>query len=259
MPERSELEALLTDNLEWVDRVAIRLCRRNGLDPDEVDEFLGEVRLRLVENDYAILRKFRGESAVTTYLTVVVTSLFRDYRVSLWGRWRSSAAAKREGELAIRLEMLVYRDGFRVDQAGEILRAGGHPHVTDADLLQLLKRLPEHATPRVHVGGDPLDQLPDSSGADQAVLADEEGQERHAAEHALGHGVEGLPEDDRRIVRLWMQGTRVADIARALHMPQKPLYRRLDNIFAALRVQMERAGITREQVRGLLDEEGLSR
>ena len=141
MPNRSELEALLTNNLGWVDRVAASVCRRHGLDPDESDEFAGWARMRLVEDDYAVLRKFRGESAITTYLTVVVTMLFRDYRVSRWGRWRPSAAAKRQGDLAVRLETLVYRDGYRVDQAGEMLRAARHTDLPDRELVRLLATL----------------------------------------------------------------------------------------------------------------------
>lgn len=259
MPDRSELEALLTDNLSWVDRVATGLCRRNGLDPDEVDEFLGLVRMRLVENDYAVLRKFRGDSLITTYLTVVVSSIFRDFRVSLWGRWRSSAAARRAGELAIRLETLVYRDGLRVEQAGEILRASGRPDVTDLDLARLLHTLPMHSTPRMRVGEEPLEALPGSSGADDALLAEEADHERRAAEDALHRAMQALPEDDARLLRLWMNGAKVSDIARALDVPQKPLYRQLERIFGTLRARLETEGIDREHVRSVLSEGGRTR
>lgn len=256
MPDRSELEALLTTNLDWVDRVAASACRRAGLDPDETDEFLGLVRLRLVENDYAILGKFRGESAITTYLTVVVNSFFRDYRVSLWGRWRPSAAARRQGDLAVRLETLVYRDGYRMDQAGEKLRSGGHTDLPDRELVRLLGTLPAHAAPRVQLGEDPLETVPASSGADEALLAEEDDTERRAAEEALRRALDGLPQEDRVIVRLrvW-EGLSVADISRALHVPQKPLYRRLEKIFGRLREQLEGAGITREYVLRMLDDQ----
>ena len=39
--------------------------------PDLVDDLCGEVFFRLVENDFAILRRFRGQSSLATYLTVV--------------------------------------------------------------------------------------------------------------------------------------------------------------------------------------------
>lgn len=256
MPDRSELEALLTNNLGWVDRVAASVCRRHGLDPDESDEFAGWARMRLVEDEYAVLRKFRGESAITTYLTVVVTMLFRDYRVSRWGRWRPSAAAKRGGDLAVRLETLVYRDGYRVDQAGEMLRAAGHTDLPDRELVRLLSTLPpREGTRPVPVGDEPLETLPSAQAADDAVVAGEAYGERRVAEDALRRALDGLPQEDRVIVRMrvW-EAMSVADIARALNVPQKPLYRRLERIFSRLREQMEGAGITREDVRRMLDD-----
>lgn len=256
MPDRSELEALLTNNLGWVDRVAASVCRRHGLDPDESDEFAGWARMRLVEDDYAVLRKFRGESAITTYLTVVVTMLFRDYRVSRWGRWRPSAAARRQGDVAVRLETLVYRDGYRVDQAGEMLRAAGHTDLPDRELVRLLATLPARAGTRpVGVGDEPLETLPSTSAADEQVVAEEADGERRVAEDALKRALDGLPPEDRVIVRMRMwEEMSVADISRALRLEQKPLYRRLERIFTRLREQMEGAGITREDVRRMLDD-----
>lgn len=256
MAERHELEALLRDNLGYVDRVAASLSRRHGLSGDDADDFAGWAHVRLVENDYAILRKFRGESAITTYLTVVMAMLFRDYRVARWGRWRPSAAARRLGEVAVRLETLVYRDGYRVDQAGERLRAGGHTDLPDRELVRLLSRLPPRTSPRpVEVGAEPLAALPAASGADHDVAASEAEAERNTAQSALLKAVDALPQEDRAILRLriW-EDLSVADIARTLDTPQKPLYRRLERIFAQLRQQVEQAGITRGDVRRMMDE-----
>ncbi|RIK73803.1 MAG: sigma-70 family RNA polymerase sigma factor [Planctomycetota bacterium] len=41
------------------------------LTPDDRDDVAAEVFLAIVENDFAILRHFRGESSLATYLTVV--------------------------------------------------------------------------------------------------------------------------------------------------------------------------------------------
>ena len=257
MPDRSELEALLTQNLGWVDRVAASVCRRHGLDPDESDEFAGWARMRLVEDDYAVLRKFRGESAITTYLTVVVTMLFRDYRVSHWGRWRPSAAAKRQGEVAVRLETLVYRDGYRVDQAAEMLRASGHTDLPDREIVRLLATLPARGagTRPVAVGDEPLEMLPSALFADERLVAEEADGDRRAAEDALRGALDALPAEENVLVRMrvW-EGMSVADISRALNVPQKPLYRKLESIFGRLRRQMEGAGVTRDDVRRLLDD-----
>jgi RNA polymerase sigma-70 factor (ECF subfamily) len=41
------------------------------LNPDEVEDLAAEVFLAIVSNDFAVLRRFRGESSLATYLTVV--------------------------------------------------------------------------------------------------------------------------------------------------------------------------------------------
>jgi RNA polymerase sigma factor for flagellar operon FliA len=45
----------------------------------------------------------------------------------------------------------------------------------------------------------------------------------------------------------------VAEIARTLAIPQKPLYRRLERLLEHLREQLEAEGISRERVSDFLD------
>ena len=39
--------------------------------PEDIEDLAAEVMLRVVANDYAVLRQFRGESSLATYLTVI--------------------------------------------------------------------------------------------------------------------------------------------------------------------------------------------
>jgi RNA polymerase sigma-70 factor (ECF subfamily) len=39
--------------------------------PEDIEDLAEEVMLRIVANDYAVLRQFRGESSLATYLTVI--------------------------------------------------------------------------------------------------------------------------------------------------------------------------------------------
>lgn len=255
-PERREGEALFLQNLGWIERVSASLCRRYGITGEDAEDFASWAKLRLIENDYASLRKFRGESAITTYLTVVVASLFRDYRVERWGRWRPSAAAQRRGTLAVRLETLVHRDGYRLEQAAEILRTSGATDLPDRELAVLLAELPPRTPLRpVEVGPEPLESTSAGVTADEFVTRDEEERERRAASEALSRTLEHLPTEDRLILRLrFWEDMSVADVARALALPQKPLYRRLEQVLAQLRRELEAAGISRERIRELLRE-----
>src|SRR5262245_60854618 len=52
----------LEANLDLVDRLARATARRAGLAASEVDDFLSDVHLKLVEDGYAVLRSFGGRS-----------------------------------------------------------------------------------------------------------------------------------------------------------------------------------------------------
>jgi RNA polymerase sigma factor (sigma-70 family) len=256
MPERSELEAQFVEHLSAIERIAAALTRRHGLSQDERAEFASWVKLRLVEDDYAVLRKFRGESSITTYLTVVIAMLFRDYRVERWGRWRPSAAAQRHGALAVRLETLVRRDGHPLAQAAEILRTSGETTLSDRELGALLAGLPSRGPLRpTEVSGEPLADLPAPSRADDLVEREQARAVRRSTDEALAAGLSRLAPEDQVIVRMrFWEGLSVADVARGLGIPQKPLYRRIEHALAALRRHLEAAGVSRDQALEILSE-----
>lgn len=251
----NELESLLLDHLEWIERVVASMCRRNGIWGDDAEDFASWVKMRLVEDDYAVFRKFRGESAITTYLTVVISMFLREYRVSRWGRWRPSVAARRNGPVAVRLEMLVNRDGHSIDQAVQILATEEGASLTTREAAALVAGFPRRSNVR-EVALDPanLEHATSTAGADDPLQLEERAEERGAAEAALASALEALDPEDRLIVKMrFWDGMTVADIARGLDLEQKPLYRRLDRALGRLRRDLEREGVGRETVVGLLD------
>jgi RNA polymerase sigma-70 factor (ECF subfamily) len=72
------------------------------LRPEDTEDLAAEVLLQIVANDYAVLRQFRGESSLATYLTVIAR------RICVNELARRSAA--REVQM---------RDGGRIAQAPE--------------------------------------------------------------------------------------------------------------------------------------------
>ena len=70
--------------------------RRHRLTSEDREDFASFAMLKLVENDYARIKKYRGESQFKTYLTVVLHRLFLDYRTQKWGKWRPSTTAPSE-------------------------------------------------------------------------------------------------------------------------------------------------------------------
>jgi RNA polymerase sigma factor (sigma-70 family) len=253
MLDRGRAEALFLEHLEWINRAASIACARQNVRGDEAEDFTSWVRMKLMEDDYAVLRKFRGESAVKTYLASVVARSFFDYARTHRGEWRSSAAAERIGEAAKDLERLVYRDGYTLQQAGEKLRTAGRTTLSDAQLARLLEQLPRRTPLRpVEVQPDAvLDATEGDSRADERVVAAERRTQRAEVMKALGQALEELEPEERLIVRMhFRDGLTLAAVARALGLEQKPLYRRVERLRIRLRTLLEDAGLREDDVRG---------
>lgn len=249
-----DFEAQLIDNLPLIDRLTASLARRHGLASDAGADFGSFVKLKLIEGEYAILRKFRGESSLSTYLTVVLAMLFREYRVRQWGRWRPSAAAVRRGPLAVRLETLVHRDGCAFDEAAQILRSSGQWGGTDRELGTLLAALPRRTAIRPEeVPLDGVELAESASRSDDLAEAGEADAESVAAEMALKKVLASLSAEDAVIIRMhFCEDASIADIARALALPQKPLYRRIDRLVARIRRSLETNGFSSARARAIL-------
>ena len=256
MPDQAGFEATFVQHLALIDRIVAAMARRQGLSGDEAADLSSWIKLKLVENDYAAFRKFRGESSINTYLTVVIAMLARDYRVQRFGRWRPSAAALRKGAIATRLEALVYRQGYHLRQAAELLRTSGETQLSDRELAGLLTQLPAREPLRpVEVGAEPLAGVAARGGADVRIDAETREREQEHARRALDRIMSDLPPEDRLILRMhFWEDMRIADIARGLHIDQKPLYRRLERLLALLRERLTQAGVTREQIGELLND-----
>lgn len=255
MADRKELERLFVENLPAIDRMLGVICRRHGIAADDASDFASWARLRFIEGDYAILAKFRGESAITTYLMSVVAMLFRDYCVQRWGRWRPSAEARRRGPLAMRLEALIHRQGFQLREVGQILRTQAAPNLSDREISNMVRALPQRTPLRpVEVGGEPLTERASEDRADVRVTDAIVEQDQQVAQGLLEKALQALAAEDRLVLRLrFWEGQSVADIARTLDVRQKPLYRRIDRALLQLRVELERLGMTKESVRHLLE------
>ncbi len=231
-----EPEQTFLDNLTVIERIIAIIARRHSLSRSDAEEFGAWARARLMDGDYAVLRKFAGRSSLSTYLSVVLTNSFRDYRNSLWGRWRPSVSATRLGPTAIRLEELLYRDGYELREAAGVLQSAG-AGLSDAEIARLAAKIPVRLA-TTEVG---LDQLTETAAieVDAGTAA-----EKASLVSALREVVGQLPADDRLITRMrFWDDISVADIARALGLEQKPLYRKLESIQARLRRGLEERGI----------------
>jgi RNA polymerase sigma factor for flagellar operon FliA len=241
-PDQS-LEQVFLKLLPHIDRVCRWLARRYGLRASEIEDFAQTVKLKFIENDYALLRRFEERSTLTTFATSVVTNAYHDYRNAAWGKWRPSAEARRLGPVAVALEECVHRDGFTFDEACERLATNHHFTVDRAELERIVERLPARVRRR-HESDDALRTVPATEAADQSV---KDGERRAVQQHiraALHAVLATLPPEDAAILALRFKGNKkLSEIAIILGLPQKPLYNRVNGLFTRLRSDLERRGV----------------
>jgi RNA polymerase sigma factor for flagellar operon FliA len=249
---RDELESQFIGSLPDIERMIRYVARRHRLSEAEADDFAGEVKLALIEGDYEVLARFQAHSSLRTYLMTVVQRLFLDYRRKSWGKWRPSAEAQRRGPVALRLEMLLYRDGLSFDEAVETLQTNFAATESRAELAELAHELPPRPRRRPEAGGV-LATVPAGESASPEVQV--EGALTAARTQALiAEVMATLPAQERLVLRLRFEdGLSVADIARMLKLDQRPLYRRVEGLLASFRACLQGRGLGWPEVERMIE------
>jgi RNA polymerase sigma factor (sigma-70 family) len=242
-------ERLFVSCLPVIRRAVAVIARRHQLPVHEAEELGAIVQLRIIKDDYAVLRKFQGRSSLRTFLFVVIERAFLDHRTSQWGRWRPSARSRQIGKVAVLLEQLTVRDGLTFEQACRVLEIN-HRLTVDSDVLAgWATEFPRRTRPRF-VGDDVLAGLETSRDApdDQLVDAARAGVVARAALE-LGAALEQFTPQDRQILKLrFADGLSTAEIARMLHLASSPLYVRINRLLRTLRMSLEARGLQRDDV-----------
>lgn len=238
------------DHAEVIESVLGRTARHHRLSADQADEFCSWVRVRLLEDDSAILRKFGGRSRLATYLTVVVQRLFLDWRTHEWGKWRPTAEARRAGPVAIELERLVRRDRLEWDEAKALVISRGLA-ASDRECEAAWARLPHHPVRR-HTGEA---VLRDVAAPGHDPLEEDRHERATRTSTALASAVSALSAQDQLLVKLHFQDSvPLSRLAPLVGGEPRLIYRRMQQLFLQLRASLEAHGVTAGEVRDLVGE-----
>lgn len=240
-------EAVLLQELPTIERIIAFVCRRAKLSADDAEEFEAQVKLRLVENDYAILRAYAQRSSLSTYLTSVISRLLNDYRNHRWGRWYASAAATHLGPAAVELERLLYREDRSLEDAIALVRAR-HPHMTRPQLEVFAEQIPRRQ-PNRNVEIEENEPL---LARETTFAVDHQGTAARISKYVRDF-VDALPDNERFILRLRFDGEMpVRHIALALGLEQVVVYRTLYRLFRDIRAKLEAEGFDAAAVAELI-------
>jgi RNA polymerase sigma factor for flagellar operon FliA len=183
----------------------------------------------------------------------VIDRLFLDYRRTLWGKWRPSAQAVRLGPAATVIEQLIVRDGHTADEAYELVTTNRGMTMLRSQFDAIVGQLPPRQPRRFHSDEVLVDVPAASAGPDELLLALEAGRHEESVSAALQQAIASLAAQDRLVLTMkFFDGHSVADIANALGLDQKGLYRRIDRLLRDLRRRLEADGIDASLVAGVL-------
>ena len=217
------------------------VARAHRLTGADADDFGQTVHLKLVQRNYDVFAKFRGDSTLRTYLTVVVTRVLFDWRNARYGKWRPSAAAARLGATGIRLDRLMNRDGHTPGEAVELAhQATGIPREVLHALTAALPRRPKHRA----VHEDHLRLVPSPAFRDP-VEAEERRRRAQQARRALQQAYRQLSAEEQRLLAMrYRSRLSVREISETLKTDQKALYRQFDRVVSKLRAALREHSAT---------------
>jgi RNA polymerase sigma factor (sigma-70 family) len=236
---------LFRANASLIDRITAGVCRRGRLYAADAEDFAGDVKVALMEDDFAVLRGFEERASLQSYLSIVIERLMFDSRTRAMGRWTPSAQARRLGDAGVLVEKFLQRDRRSFDEALPLLRAA-HPELTREQFLEIANALPERL-PRPHAV--PLDEVvadtvPAAESAEERAMSREAERIAARANEVMQEQMQSLSTEDRMIIRFRFCGSMsVADISRMTRLPQRPLYRRIELLLARLRAALASASI----------------
>ena len=226
---------LLSAHLTTVQEAIRVVCRLQNLAAEDVEELASLVYLKLLQGNGAVLRRFRGESSLRTFLIVVVRRVLLDSWIARNGKWRPSTDARRLGAIAIELERLVYREGMSLAEAAETIRISRGIADSDDELAFLLSLLPTRPMRRFVSDANLAGQASAEPDPLELLLNDAGPSRMNQVKTALAT----LTFDDRQLLSLrFAHNLTVREIALRRGIDAKVLYRRFERILRQIRASI---------------------
>lgn len=236
-------EPFLLECYELLKKTLRRSGQRLGLAPDELDDVLNDITLKLLRDDQTSLRLCKEADSIDSYLAVLARNYILDRMIGLIGKWRPCAAARKLGPPAPQLDRLLNLESLPFDEAEQVLRSRFKVTATREELLEMARQFPRRDK-RQFVGWqdlpEPVTVEPDPE--QQALLKEEQAQRAKLYE-AVEQALNRFEAEDRLILKLlYRDGRKVSEVARMLGLDQKRLYDRRDALLKQLRQYLKELG-----------------
>jgi len=253
-----EYARFVEENIRIIDQAIKCICRRHNLPVEEAEEFAAETRYKLVENDYKIVREFKGKSSIKTYLFTVINRLFIDKKRASQGRWRASEKAKQLGNVAIKLDELLHKDNYSLEEAYRMLQINYNVTLSEEELDRIFHKINKERTPRIKEECE--DEIV-SAIPDPGMRPDEEVEKKKLEKateklSVLVDEISGtLDENDRLALKMKFQDDHsISAISRCLGISRSNIEKRLKGILHEFKKRiLASEGINQNDVAEIID------
>lgn len=243
-------------------RLAAGRARLAALGADEALDLAQDVKLRLMEQRGAAIRRYDGRGSLSGFVRVAVRNLLEDLVRERLGRRREPEAVQKLDPLARRLYRLLHVERHRADQLGDLVRDADGNRVPEPALSQALARLdqaipafaPASGRPRpvgltIVVDGQDERERPlpvEAPSPEDVAIAEEERRNRERVLDILAQALAELPPE----ARAYLHYRFLADpplpprrIADEMGVPVEDLYRMRGRWEGMLRGELLRRGV----------------
>ena len=142
----------------------------------------------------------------------------------------------------------MHRDGLSFDEACNWLEQNARVDPDRKKLREIVQKLPRRAPRRIE-GEEGLAEVPASAETNGHLLETERQAQLAAVRQAMARTIAGLDNEDQLIIRLrFYEGFSIADVARGLGLPQKPLYARIERLLKSLSAALANEGLSAESL-----------
>lgn len=240
-------EKVFLDNLPLIEQVIRYVSLAHGLRGADAEDFASHAKLKLIEDDYGVFRKFHGRCTLKTYLNTVISRLCINLKIHNQGRWRPSVDALRMGEAAIRLEELVFRRQHTLQEATEMLLQDHRFSLDRSAVRKMYENLP-HRHLRTEIQMDEEHEPSPSMMAQSSLLRPDAKDLGRKLMNTINRFSAALTPQDRLILRLrFEENLKISEIASSLRLDQRPLYARMQKILQGFREALAADGITSDE------------
>ena len=259
---------IINEHFQFIEKQcfkAVRLKLGDRISPgnalnieNEALELSNRVLDTLRQNNYRVLKEFKGNAQLTTYLTAIISRQAVDLIRKKLGRGREKERAKELGDTGLILYQRVIKDGYSPQEVFDQLRnkAGGPGSLEE---LEAMLRKIKGRNP----GGDCNDSsvvkngtsiageeyvIPDTQNDPQAIFMEK--QRNREIDEAIQGIIAQLSGEERMLLHMRFpfpgdeKPKSVEQIAAVLGITSKAVYKRIARLIKKCRAQLHRQGVT---------------